>query len=159
VWQVRRILVPIDLTDLENALNTFAFSQPLALEFEADLYLLYVYQIPTFIDLLSTPFSFLKSKEELSEEARLVAEDKLSSFLEKVSTSNLKPQGLIRSGNPYEEILLVAQELSIDLIIICTRALRGMDHLLLGSTAERIVRMAKCPVITIKPKNFRFVMP
>jgi nucleotide-binding universal stress UspA family protein len=131
----------------------------LAEEFGVELYLFYVYQIPTFIDLLSAPLAFLKNKEELTEETKVTAEERLSSFLEKTSSPTIKPKGLIRPGIPYEEIIRVTKELTIDLIVIGTRALKGIDHLLLGSTPERVVRMASCPVITIKPKNFRFVMP
>ena len=159
MWEIKRVLAPIDLSDTESTSNTFPFAQSLIEEFGTELYVIYVYQIPTLIDLLSAPLAFLKSKEELAEGARVAAEERLSSFLDKTSSPTIKPQGLIRSGTPYEEILQVAQELTIDLIVIGTRALKGIDHLLLGSTAERVVRMASCPVITIKPKNFRFVMP
>lgn len=159
MWQIKRILVPVDLSEPENALNTFSFAQSLAEEFFAELYLLYVYQIPTFFDLLSVPLAFLKSKEELAEDAELTAQEKLSAFLDKTSSPLIKPKGLLHAGTPYEEILRISQELTIDLIVIGTRALKGIDHLLLGSTAERVVRMANCPVITIKPKTFALLCP
>jgi nucleotide-binding universal stress UspA family protein len=159
MWDIKKILVPVDLSDPENALNTSSFAQSFAEEFSAELYVIYVYQIPTFIDLLSAPLTFLKSKEALAEKTKATAQKQLSSFLEKTSSSTIKPKGLIRAGVPYEEILKTIQELTIDLIVIGTRALKGIDHLLLGSTAERVVRMAGSPVITIKPKNFRFTMP
>jgi nucleotide-binding universal stress UspA family protein len=158
MWQIKAILVPVDLTSPENALNTYSFATSLAEEFSADFYVLYVYQIPTFIDLLSAPFTFLKSKEEIAEIARNKAQENLSRFLDKNPTPTRNSKGLIRAGIAYEEILRVTKELKIDLIVIGTRALKGIDHLLLGSTAERVVRMASCPVISIKPKNFGFTI-
>jgi len=159
VWQLRKILVPIDLADEENAHHTISFALSLARDFAADLYVLYVYQIPTLIDLLSSPLSLLKAKEDLVKEARNSAEERLTNFLRKIPEPDVDMHPLLRTGSPYEEILTAAQELDTDLIIMGTRALKGIDYLLLGSTAERVVRMASCPVITIKPKHFQFIMP
>jgi nucleotide-binding universal stress UspA family protein len=55
-------------------------------------------------------------------------------------------------GNPFEEICGIASEQKIDLIVATTRGNTGMKHLLLGSTAERIVRYSPCPVLVVHPK-------
>jgi nucleotide-binding universal stress UspA family protein len=60
----------------------------------------------------------------------------------------------IRGGRPYEEIVRVAREIGAELIVLSTRGYSGLKHLLLGSTAERVVRNAPCPVlIARKPKQ------
>ena len=53
-------------------------------------------------------------------------------------------------GNPASDIVKFAQSQEIDLIVIATHGLTGIKHLLLGSVAEKVVRMAPCPVFTVK---------
>jgi nucleotide-binding universal stress UspA family protein len=63
------------------------------------------------------------------------------------------------SGIPSEYIVRVAQELPADLIIMGTHGRAGMSHLLLGSVAERVVRKAPCPVLTVRKEEHDFVTP
>ncbi|MBI1931639.1 MAG: universal stress protein, partial [Ignavibacteriales bacterium] len=65
---------------------------------------------------------------------------------------------IIRTGKPFVEINETARELDIDLIIIATHGHTGMEHLLFGSTAEKVVRKAPCPVLTLREpiKGFKF---
>jgi len=57
--------------------------------------------------------------------------------------------GVLRQGAPWEEILDVAQKGSVDLIVLGTHGRRGLPHAILGSVAERVVRLAKVPVLTV----------
>jgi universal stress protein A len=71
---------------------------------------------------------------------------------------NLVPQSLrveIRSGHADREILKCARDLHVDLIIMSTHGRTGLRHVLIGSVAEKIVRNARCPVLTVKPEEFR----
>lgn len=56
----------------------------------------------------------------------------------------------VREGTPSFEIINLAAEESVDMIVIATRGQSGIKHVLLGSTAERVVRMAACPVLTVR---------
>jgi nucleotide-binding universal stress UspA family protein len=58
---------------------------------------------------------------------------------------------VIVSGIPYDEILAKADEEKVSLIVLGTHGRAGLDHLLFGSTAERVVRRSRCPVMTIRP--------
>ncbi len=60
-------------------------------------------------------------------------------------------------GRPFDEICRLARDLSIDLIIIATRGNTGVKHLVLGSTAERVVRYSPCPVLVVREKDYEFV--
>jgi nucleotide-binding universal stress UspA family protein len=60
-------------------------------------------------------------------------------------------------GRPFEEIVRFAKEHQIDLIVIGSHGRRGLSHLLLGSVAERVVRIAGCPVLTVRPDQHQFV--
>lgn len=64
----------------------------------------------------------------------------------------------VRQGNAVQEILKYADEQQIDLIVIGTHGRTGLSRLLLGSIAEKVVRLARCPVMTIHPANHQFVM-
>lgn len=81
---------------------------------------------------------------------------KVKARLEEFRTEEVRP-GMkvdlkVRIGRPYHEIVRAAQELDADLIIISTHGHTGLKHALLGSTAERVVRHAACPVLTIRKK-------
>jgi nucleotide-binding universal stress UspA family protein len=56
-------------------------------------------------------------------------------------------------GTPYEEIVKAGKELGADLIVIGTHGRTGMSHFLLGSVAERVVRSAPCPVLTVHQRD------
>ncbi len=155
--EIKKVLVPIDLSqEMSDEALPMAFS--LCREFDAPLYLLYVYQLPSFLDLLTSPHALLKGKDELAAEVEQRARQELSILLSKFDQEDIELHGLLQQGSPWEEILKAVQELPADLIVMCTRGRRGLAHLM-GSTAERVVRMATCPVITVKPKHFHFVMP
>jgi len=64
----------------------------------------------------------------------------------------------VRPGNPVQEIIRYAGEMAIDLIVIGTHGRSGLSHVLLGSVAEKVVRLATCPVLTVHPQNHSFVM-
>ncbi|MEX2190602.1 MAG: universal stress protein, partial [Bacteroidota bacterium] len=70
-----------------------------------------------------------------------------------VVTQSLKIE--IRHGSPAAEIVKASRDLHTDLIIMCTHGRSGFSHMLMGSVAEKTVRLAACPVLTIKPDEFR----
>ena len=61
----------------------------------------------------------------------------------------------VRYGSPAVEIVRAAEDLHADLIVMSTHGRTGMSHVLLGSVAEKVVRYAKCPVLTVKPDEIR----
>jgi universal stress protein A len=64
---------------------------------------------------------------------------------------------VIRRGTPHQEITGAARELETDLIIIATNGYTGLAHILLGSTTERVVRHAPCPVLVVREKGREFL--
>ncbi|MBL7077506.1 MAG: universal stress protein [Kiritimatiellae bacterium] len=62
-------------------------------------------------------------------------------------------------GKAFVEIVRTAKEYDVDLIVIGTHGRTGLAHMLIGSTAEKVVRMAPCPVLTVKHPDHEFVMP
>jgi nucleotide-binding universal stress UspA family protein len=74
-----------------------------------------------------------------------------------VRESNVKTETRQRLGTPYEEIVKVARERSVDLIVMATHGYTGFKHFLLGSTAERVVNVSPCPVLVVRQEERDFV--
>jgi nucleotide-binding universal stress UspA family protein len=85
-------------------------------------------------------------------------EEELKNLDEKEIAGKVKSKRIIKSGKPFFEINETAREEDVDLIIIATHGHTGVEHLLFGSTAEKVVRKAPCPVLTLREpiKGFRF---
>ncbi len=66
---------------------------------------------------------------------------------------------VVRQGPPFLEIVRYAQEANIDLIVLGTHGRGGLAHMLLGSVAEKVVREAPCPVLTVRHPEHEFVAP
>jgi len=64
-----------------------------------------------------------------------------------------------RQGSPFLQIITYVKEHDIDMIVMGTHGRSGLPHVLIGSVAERVVRKAPCPVLTIRPSEHQFVMP
>ena len=78
---------------------------------------------------------------------------KLKAWCEDTVPARILGKPEIRVGQAYFEIAEAAKELKADLIVISTHGYTGLKHVLLGSTAERIVRHAPCPVMTVRQKQ------
>jgi nucleotide-binding universal stress UspA family protein len=70
-----------------------------------------------------------------------------------VVSRGIKAEAYIRVGYPFDEIVAMADHLNVDLIVIGSRGLSGMTRLLVGSTAQRVVEHAPCPVLVVKERR------
>jgi nucleotide-binding universal stress UspA family protein len=78
---------------------------------------------------------------------------------QEVSDPNVKIEKIIRHGRPFIEILAVAREENVDLIVTATHGRGGLEHVLFGSVAEKVVRKAPCPVLSIRLPGHEFSIP
>lgn len=67
-----------------------------------------------------------------------------------VELRGLRVERRVAIGHPFEQIVDIAKDESVDLIVMGTHGRTGLTHLMLGSVAERVVRLAPCPVLTVK---------
>jgi universal stress protein A len=148
VLKVQRILVPIDFS--QSSRKALDYAVGFARQFGAKIALLHVIEPSAYPE----EFGYrLESESEWEKEAtrrlrRLAKRDMESAFLSQV---------LVRGGPPFQVITSTADELNIDLIIIATRGYTGLKHVLIGSTAERVVRHAPCPVLVLRKREREFV--
>jgi len=140
-----KILVAIDFS--ENSDYAFNYALELSKQFNGELTVMHVINEPVDLRGFYVPhISFEQLEKEIEEGAAKMMEkfctEQLGGF------SNYKTA--IVSGIPYEEIIRKAKETGSSLIVMGTHGRTGLDHLIFGSTAERVVRSASCPVLTIR---------
>ncbi len=78
------------------------------------------------------------------------AQQKLAEIREQIFAGYPQAEFLLLVGNPFEEIMRLAQQRNVDLLVICTHGRSGFEHLLIGSTAEKLIRHAPCPVFVVR---------
>jgi len=146
--QIRSILVPIDFSP--PSARALKYAAALATQFGAKLTLVNVVQPVATPDFAYNPLMMEIGKVVAQAKRALervpVAQGVDASLIEKV---------LVRNGTPFYEIADAAESLNTDLIIISTHGYTGLKHVLLGSTAERVVRRARCPVLVVPGKAER----
>ncbi len=136
---VKHILVPLDFSaDAEQALDC---AVGLAQQFQARLTLLHVIYLPVSTEVnLSVYFTEMETG----------AEQGIDTYRKRVEEAGLAVDTVISRGTPFREIVETAKAKRVDLIIMGTHGRTGMQHLLLGSVAERVVRLAPCPVMVTR---------
>lgn len=140
-FKLRHILVPVDFSD--GAKKALQYAVPLVRQFNAALTLLHVV-LPYRADCPEAPVLDLPSREEASAE------------LNRIHTE-VPRLTLVRVGEPYAEIVAAANELAVDLIVLSTHGRTGLAHVFFGSTAEKVVRHAGCPVLIVRERERDFI--
>jgi nucleotide-binding universal stress UspA family protein len=140
-----KILFATDFS--ENSEHAFDYALALARQFGSHLTIIHVINEPVDLRGFYVPhISFEKLEKEIEEGA----EKLMQKFCRTRAKDFADYETLIVAGIPYEEILKKAAEQQASLIILGTQGRKGIDHFLFGSTAERVVRNAKCPVMTVR---------
>jgi nucleotide-binding universal stress UspA family protein len=140
----RRILAPTDFSDYSQ--QAIHYARELAQTFGATLVLLHVVDLPPY-PIEGLPPSQLGGTflEELEQQAT----SDLAQVLAK--EAEVEVMRRLAVGVAYRKIVEVAAEEKVDLIVMATHGRTGFSHLFMGSVAERVVRTASCPVLTIRP--------
>jgi len=150
--QLRKVLAPVDFSDHSN--KAMEYVRAFAKQFGAEVLLLHVVE-PTVI-----PDNFgivPPAYEEVGEALMKAARERLSRMASELGADEGKVRWEVCSGRPAWEIVRAAEEAKADLIIITTHGFTGLKHVLMGSTAELIVRHATCPVLTVRSPERDFV--
>ena len=138
------ILVPVDFSDHSKEALDAAIQ--IAQLFGSTIHLLHCYHIQT---AGISPYGIVLPAGYY-EDIRDAAEKRLSDWHAIVSKEGIKTESILSADSPSLAINLAAAEIDADLIVMGTRGLAGLKHAMLGSVAERVVRLAPCPVLTVK---------
>ena len=151
----RKILYPTDFS--ESSLEALKYAVKFARDFKARLILMHVVNEQIFSEGLSLPR--LAGPEALGEELATEAGRQMRTLIPADVRAGLDVEHVILRGMPFLEIIRYAKANEVDLIVIGTHGRSGMEHIIFGSTAEKVVRKAPCPVLSVKPPQHVFVMP
>jgi universal stress protein A len=152
---IKRILYPTDFSDCAKTAEEYATA--LADQFQAELHVLNV--LADVKMMLPGPGSALSLPQNYLLDLITEAERTLAKVLPDAAKSGRTVVRTLRTGNPHVEIVKYAEAMEIDLIVMGTHGRGGLAHMLLGSVAEKLVRTAGCPVLTVRPAEQQFVAP
>jgi universal stress protein A len=145
---LKKILVPIDFS--ESCRRALRYGETFARQFNSEITLLHVIEpMPPLPDPVAVAsVSIVRLHKE--------AERQLAGWRRKIAVT-IPVKSRIGAGTPYREIVSAADDSNIDLIILGTHGRTGLAHFLMGSTAERVVRHAPCPVMVVREREHDFV--
>lgn len=145
---VKRILVPVDFSEC----SIFALRYAANLARQADASILLVYVATSLIAPPEMEFVQLDTKK-FREEVEKHATAKLTSLARSTVPGTVRVTPIVRHGSAWERICKVAKERRADLIVVGSHGYTGFKHLILGSTAEKVVRSAGCPVLVVRDRE------
>ncbi len=131
-----RILVPLDFSGKSR--QALRYAVPIAQKFSARIHLVHVLPDPG-----KTP------KDEVTRQ-RTVALKRLGEMSLSLLPPRVRAENAVLTGKPAEQILALAGQQTIDLIVLTTKGRSGLKRVLVGSTAEEIMRHAPCPVMSVR---------
>ena len=143
---IKQILVPIDFSP--NSMRALEYAVDFAKPFKARMSILFVvepiyYAVPDFTG--GAAMGQLLTEQLANARAQLLRLE------QQYAKRRIKVRALLQSGSAYDSIVAAAKQCKAHLIIMATHGRTGVSHLLLGSVAERVVRTAPCPVLTLRP--------
>ncbi len=150
--RLKKVLVPTDFSD--SARHAFSYGLSFAAEYEAELVLLHVVENLTVgyaSDLVPVPMA------EVFQEISGYAKAELQKLAEEARKRGVSVTELVVQGKPSAEIIRHAAENEVDMIVLGTHGKGMLDQALFGSTTERVVRRAPCPVLTVRKPEHEFV--
>jgi len=139
---IERILVPHDFSETADA--ALAMALDLAEKMRARVTIMHAYEVPTYV----FPESVVATAD-LVGQIRGAAEEALAAVKERSARPGVQVDTLLRQGVAWSEIDQAAKELGVHLVVMGTHGRRGLSRALIGSVAEKVVRTAPCPVLTV----------
>lgn len=146
--QIKTILVPLDFS--RSSMQALKCAIPLAEDFRAAIHLAYVQPADEMSEIPNAGRLMRNSAAAVA-----AMEDRLAGVRRKHSIHFWPDTCHVASGRPFAEICKLARKTEADLIVMSTRGHSGLRHLVLGSTTERVVRYAPCPVLVPRGTKYR----
>jgi universal stress protein A len=149
---LKRILVPVDFSPLSK--KALLYAARLAQQFKAEIHLFHVVEpeIPPAFD------GYMIAPPPISNGSSAACDGQMKALMHSVRAAGVaRINSSVRCGLASIEIVDAAKGLDVDLIVIATHGYTGWKHFAIGSTAERVVRAAPCPVLVVREKEHEFV--
>lgn len=150
---IKNILCPIDYSVYSEMALKYAIE--FAEKYQAKLYLMHVLDIRVYD--INDPD--LYNVNIIDEETIHKLRERLLKCVNEDAKNKISVEAIIIQGVPFAEIIKAAKECKIDLIVLGTHGRTGLSHAIMGSVAEKVVRKAPCPVLTIRHPEHDFIMP
>lgn len=141
--EIKKILFPTDFSPYSD--KALPFARSLAKEFGATLVIFHSTEVPIVLPEVMADAA-IQLGPQLEDESRQLVQAMCADI------KDMKVDGEVRVGPAHREICTFAAESDVDLIVIPTHGRSGLGHVLFGSVAEKVVRVARCPVMTIRPE-------
>jgi nucleotide-binding universal stress UspA family protein len=146
-----RILFPTDFSD--HAAHAQRYAMSLAKQYGADLHIIHVVQLFSYV------VDFGMDNTTQYESVQNSLKEMMDKLLSDLADEPYPITGEVVQGDPVKEIITCARNDNSDLIILGTHGRAALEHVLLGSIAEKVVRKAPCPVLTVRMPGHSFKMP
>ena len=147
--EIKRILIPTDFSEYSQ--HSLKYAVALAESFQAKLYVMHVWEH----SIIGAPTEAYPP--EIMVGAEQSERETLNRITDELRAKGIDAEPVFVVGRAYVEIVSRAKQLDVDLITLATHGRKGLSHLVFGSTAEKIVRLAPCPVLTVKHPEHEFV--
>ena len=144
--QVQKILFPIDFAS--NFETLVPWVSTLAKKFDATVYVLFVAQDLKHFASFYVPHGNIEDFQKQSIDS---AKKRMAAAAQEFSSQFPKLETRVELGDPAEKILAFVKQENIDLIIMGSHGRTGLDHMIFGSVANKVVKNASCPVLTVHP--------
>jgi len=149
----KKILCPVDFSEFTGEI--LAYATDLAKKFSAELHVIHVIPHLTYF----TPYESFLTPDNLIAIEKNISTEVGQNFDNLLKNIDIPVKRVIKTGVIFVEIIDYIKEENIDLVVMGTHGRSGIEQILIGSVAEKIVRKAPCPVLTIRPKGKEFRMP
>ena len=144
--EFKRILYPVDLS--ESSEKMIPYVQSVAKKLDSKIYILFAARVFEYFSSMYVPYSSISRFEN---EVIKGAEKRLYEFVDEHFSEYGNTKTVVVAGDAAEEIINYIQEHNIDLVIMGTHGCKGMDKILFGSVAERVLKTSPVPVMVVNP--------
>ncbi len=149
-----KILLTTDFSEQSKAAVPFAID--IAKRYGAELHIIHVFDEAALDPLYLT---YGGVAEEYFKKVQEGFDSEVDKFLSDYDTGEITLVPVLANGNPFVEIVRYAKNNGVDMIVIGTHGHTGLSHMLLGSIAEKVIRKAHCPVLSVRHPEFEFEHP
>jgi len=149
----KKILCPVDFSEFTDEILVYAVN--IANRFNSELHLIHVIPNLNYF----TPYESFLTPENLVAIERNIEGEVGKDFDKITKKLNLPFKRIVKTGVTFVEIIDYIKQQEIDLVVMGTHGRSGIEHILIGSVAEKVVRKSPCPVLTVRPRGKAFSMP